>query len=117
VFTADHGFLLQDETNQEKPYGSKRDPNRRYVLSEEQRLEEGMVAVSLSALNYEGQDGYLLFRKDTAVFDTGNRRRNFVHGGNSLQERVIPVLTVSQRLPTSTNVAKYIIEAEVKSEY
>jgi hypothetical protein len=116
VFTADHGFLLQDETTQEKPYGSKRDPNRRYVLSEEQRLEEGMVAVSLSALNYEGQDGYLLFRKDTAVFDTGNRGATFVHGGNSLQERVIPVLSVSQRLPTSTNVAKYIIEAEVKSE-
>jgi hypothetical protein len=116
VFTADHGFLLQDETTQEKPYGSKRDPNRRYVLSEEQRLEEGMVAVSLSALNYEGQDGYLLFRKDTAVFDTGNRGATFVHGGNSLQERVIPVLTVSQRLPTSTGVAKYIIEAEVKSE-
>ena len=117
VFTADHGFLLQDQTTQEKPYGRKRDPSRRHVLSAEQRLEEGMVAVSLSALNYEGQTGYLLFRKDTAVFATGNPGATFVHGGNSLQERIIPVLTVSHhRLPTSKGTAKYVIEAEVESE-
>ncbi|ACC80910.1 BREX-6 system phosphatase PglZ [Nostoc punctiforme] len=109
IFTADHGFLLQDQTTQEKPY---RDSNRRYILAKESRSEEGMVTVSLNALKYEGQEGYLLFRKDTAVFATGNPGATFVHGGNSLQERVIPVLTVSHRHQSHLAMVKYLIEAK-----
>jgi hypothetical protein len=48
VFTADHGFLLQDETTREITYGTKRDPKRRYVLSNEPRqetdVEDGLIA-------------------------------------------------------------------------
>lgn len=109
VFTADHGFLLQDQTTQEKPY---RDSNRRYILAKEPRSEEEMVTVSLNALKYEGQEGYLLFRKDTAVFSTGIPGASFVHGGNSLQERVIPVLTVSHRHQSHLAMVKYLIEAK-----
>ena len=113
VFTADHGFLLRDETTQvEKIYGSKRDPARRYVLSSDPRSEDEMTTVSLSALKYEGQEGYLLFRKDTAVFATGNPGATFVHGGNSLQERVIPVLMVSHRHQSSLAMVNYFIEVE-----
>ena len=118
VFTADHGFLLQDEeTTQEITYGTKRDPKRRYVLSDEPRQENDTVTVSLNALNYEGQQGYLLFPKTTAVFATGKPHANFVHGGNSLQERVIPILTVSHQQAASTSkILKYVIEAQVESE-
>lgn len=114
VFTADHGFLLQDRTTQHKPYGSKRDPDRRHVLMAEPRSEAGTVTVSLNALQYEGQEGYLLFRRDTANFATGNLGATFVHGGNSLQERVIPVLTISHRHASETIKLKYL--AEVKAE-
>ncbi|MBW4672228.1 MAG: BREX-6 system phosphatase PglZ [Cyanomargarita calcarea GSE-NOS-MK-12-04C] len=116
VFTADHGFLLQDQTTQEKPYGSKRDPNRRYILATEPRIEAGMTAVSLNSLNYEGQEGYLLLRKDTAVFATGNPGATFVHGGNSLQERIIPVLVISQRSSGPSALVKYLIEAQPERE-
>jgi hypothetical protein len=112
VFTADHGFLLQDHTTREKPYGSKRDPSRRHILSPDARAEDGMVNVSLSALGYDGQAGYLLFRRDTAVFATGKVGTTFVHGGNSLQERVIPVLTVSHRQRPQVGIAGYLIDAE-----
>ena len=116
IFTADHGFLLQDQTTLEKPYGSKRDPNRRYILATESRLESGIAAVSLKSLNYEGQEGYLLLRKDTAVFATGNPGATFVHGGNSLQERIIPVLVISQRQNTHLALVKYLIEAQPERE-
>lgn len=118
VFTADHGFLLQDETTQEINYGTKRDPQRRYVLSDEARPENDTVAVSLNSLDYEGQHGYLLFPKTTAVFATvNNQNATFVHGGNSLQERVIPVLTVSHQQAASTSkILKYVIEAQVEPE-
>lgn len=116
VFTADHGFLLQDQTTLEKPYGSKRDPNRRYILASEPRTEDDMVAVSLKSLNYQGQEGYLLMRKDTAVFATGNPGATFVHGGNSLQERVIPVLVISQPQNSSLALIQYFIEAQPERE-
>lgn len=118
VFTADHGFLLQDETTQEITYGTRRDPKRRYVLTDEPRQETGTVTVSLNSLKYEGQQGYLLFPKTTAVFATGNNQNaTFVHGGNSLQERVIPVLTVShQQAVVTSKILKYVIEAQVEAE-
>ncbi len=107
VITADHGFLLQDNTTREKPYGSKRDPNRRYVFSKEPRAEKGATRVSLNALGYEGREGFLLFRRDTAVFATGKHGATFVHGGASLQERVIPVLTVSHASRGVVGKAEY----------
>jgi PglZ domain len=125
IFTADHGFLLQDLTTQSKPYGSTRDPGRRHVLMNEPRSEEGSIAVSLNALQYEGQQGYLLFRRDTATFATGKPGATFVHGGNSLQERIIPVLTVSDRNTSPTRstatrktkpAARYSIEAKAGQE-
>lgn len=112
VFTADHGFLLQDETTSKADFGSKRDPQRRHVLDPYPRQEPGMVNVSVSSLGYEGVTGYLLFRDDTAVFTTGNPGASFVHGGNSPQERVIPVLTVTRQRAEKGGFAEYVVEVE-----
>jgi hypothetical protein len=112
VFTADHGFLLQDETTEIRPFGTKRDPQRRHVLDEHPRAESGMVNVSVSSLGYEGLSGYLLFRDDTAVFATGNPGATFVHGGNSPQERVIPVLTVARKRVEQSGYSAYDVEVE-----
>lgn len=114
VITSDHGFLLLDETTAVRPYGKKTDPLSRYVLSAERRIEPGTLTVSLTELGYEGRDGYLLFPEDTAVFDTGGKRPSFVHGGNSPQERIIPVLTVSGAA-VQADLGAYLVEAR-KSE-
>lgn len=114
VFTADHGFLLQDETTEERPYGDKNERSRRHALSELARAESGMVPVSLSSLGYEGIGGFLLLRFDTAVFSPGTPGATFVHGGNSPQERVIPVLTVTKKRAETGSLAEYMLEAEAK---
>jgi hypothetical protein len=111
VFTADHGFLLLDETTKTVPYGTRRDPCPRYVLDELPRAEAGMSHVSLSSLGYDGLAGHLLFREDTAVYATGNAGATFVHGGNSLQERVIPVLTVRRARAAAPSHTTYDVEA------
>ncbi|KYF68125.1 hypothetical protein BE15_38100 [Sorangium cellulosum] len=116
VFTADHGFLLQDETTEVRPFGKKSDPQRRHVLDEHPRAEAGMVNVSVSSLGYEGLSGYLLFRDDTAVFATGNAGASFVHGGNSPQERVIPVLTVTRKRAEQAGYAEYAVEVEPQDD-
>jgi hypothetical protein len=112
VFTADHGFLIQDETTAERPFGSRRDPHRRHVLDDHARGEAGMVHVSLSSLGYDGLSGYLLFRDDTAVFATGTPGATFVHGGNSPQERVIPVLTVTRQRAEQGGYSEYAVEVD-----
>lgn len=116
VFTADHGFLFPDPTRAPLVYGKKTDPSRRFVLSSEFRNEANTVTVSLNELGYEGQTGYLLFPRTTTLFDTGKSGSSFAHGGNSLQERVIPVLTVSHRYQPSLKLTTYQIEAQAKAK-
>jgi uncharacterized protein (UPF0262 family) len=112
VITADHGFLLTDETTKGRPFGKKTDPHPRYVLAQERRAEAGLVTVSLAELGYEGREGYLLFPEDTTVFDTGPRTEGFVHGGNSPTERIIPVLTVTSKFRPNVDLSMYRVLAE-----
>ena len=116
VFTADHGFLLQDETTATAKFGTKRDPQRRYVIDQYERQEVGMTPVAFSALGYEGISGFLLLQDDTAAFATGIAGATFVHGGNSPQERIIPVLTVSRKRAESAGFSEYAIEAEALTD-
>lgn len=75
-----------------------------------------MVPVKLSELGYDALSGYLLLREDTAVFRTGNPGASFVHGGNSPQERIIPVLTVTRKRSEQPGYAEYAVEVEPKSD-
>lgn len=115
VITADHGFLLLDETaGTAQPHGRKVDPKRRHVFSPVAADHTGEARVPLAELGYEGVEGHLMFPETTAVFDTGRRSISFVHGGNSLQERVIPVLTLSHRAASGTSTLRYQIVATAK---
>lgn len=97
VITADHGFLLLDDgVRQTQSHGRKIDPHRRHVFSPDRVDHPGEVRVPLAQLDYDGvEDLQLMMPEGIAIFDQGKRRRPFVHGGNSLQERVIPVLTIT----------------------
>ncbi|HEV2853830.1 MAG TPA: BREX-6 system phosphatase PglZ [Thermoanaerobaculia bacterium] len=115
VFTADHGFLLLDETVREaQVHGRKIDPKRRHVFSPVAANHRGEVRVALADLGYEGLSEHLMFPETTAVFDTGRRRMSFVHGGNSLQERVIPVLTLFHRSPAGSDATRYAVSAQAR---
>lgn len=112
VITADHGFLLVDPTRAAaQAHGRKVDPKRRHLLSEQAADHAGEVRVPLTELGYEGTDLHLMMPETTAVFDTGKRGRGFVHGGNSLQERVIPVLTLVHRHPAGSDATAYRLSA------
>ena len=74
----------------------------------------GEVRVALADLRYEGTGTSVIFPESTAVFDTGRRAVNFAHGGNSLQERVIPVLTVVHRTAAGGSGIRYGVTAEAR---
>jgi hypothetical protein len=112
VITADHGFLLLDERfGVAQSHGRKIDPHRRHVLSETAADHSDEVRVALKDLDYEGVVGHVMFPETVAVFNRGGRGLDFAHGGNSPQERVIPVLTLVHRQPIGSDTHRYAISA------
>ena len=115
VITADHGFLLvPDPDHPLQSHGRKIDPHGRYVISTEAADHANEMRVSLKELGYDCDDLHVMFPVTTASFDTGKKDRRFVHGGNSLQERVIPVLTVQHSRKAGSSRVRYQINAEIK---
>lgn len=106
VFTADHGFLLLDGIKPQR-HGRPIDPRYRYVLSPVGVTHPGEVRVALSDLGYQGVSDHVMFPVTVAPFDRGGRPETFAHGGNSLQERVVPVLTVVHRTTPGQSTLKY----------
>ncbi|MCY2966518.1 MAG: BREX-6 system phosphatase PglZ, partial [Planctomycetota bacterium] len=113
VFTSDHGFLLlMGVATTLQSHGRKIDPKRRHVISPIGADHAGEVRVPLRDLGYDCDELHLMMPATTAPFDTGDRPRDFVHGGNSLQERVIPVLTLVHRAEVGGTVQAYDLEGK-----
>jgi len=112
VITADHGFLMLHEPER-LPHGRRNDPRRRYILRAERLREPHLQSVALSELEYTGSDSHhvLHMPRGIQVFDRGERPDRMVHGGNSLQERMIPVLTVEHRVAPGRAGESYRIVA------
>ncbi|MBL8788251.1 MAG: hypothetical protein JNJ59_25380 [Deltaproteobacteria bacterium] len=114
VMTSDHGFLLLEGIRRPpEAQGRKTDPDRRHVLTRNAAIEPGRLRVPLGELGYVGGEGvFLVMSETTNVFDRGARQTSFVHGGNSLQERVVPVLSVLHRSAPGASAGRYRIVAE-----
>jgi hypothetical protein len=112
VITSDHGFLLLEGLPPAvRSHGTKTTPSRRHVIRPHAANHDGEVRVALTDLGYQGVEGQLMMPEDTAVFDIGKHNMRFVHGGNSLQERLIPVLTIQHREKPGGSAQTYRIEA------
>ncbi len=114
VVTSDHGFLILDGIRRApEVQGRKTDPERRHVLTRNAAVEPGRLRVPLGELGYLGGEGvFLVLSETTNVFDRGARQTSFVHGGNSLQERVVPVISVVHRSATGASTGRYRVIAE-----
>lgn len=113
VITSDHGFLLLEGLPLVvRPHGTKTTPSRRHVIRPHAANHDGEVRVPLTDLGYQGVEGQLMMPEDTAIFDIGKPNMRFVHGGNSLQERLIPVLTIQHREKPGGSAQTYRIEAQ-----
>ena len=115
VITSDHGFLLNEGTPPAvRSHGTKTTPSRRHVFRPHAANHDGEVRVALADLGYQGVEAQLMMPEDTAVFDTGKHDMRFVHGGNSLQERLIPVLTIEHREKPGGSTQQFQVFAQQK---
>lgn len=112
VITSDHGFLLIDESREPIDIPGE----RRFLLSDSPATQGSTASVSTHSLAYEGMKGYILFPRDASTFRSkGKSAQTFVHGGNSLQERAIPVLTLSYKTRDLVGLGQYVLEAEAQA--
>jgi uncharacterized protein (TIGR02687 family) len=97
LITADHGFVYQREPLVESDKIQKEDiqtveVKRRYMLSKEVREMVGILKVDLSSIIKNEQQLRVYVPKSTIRFKIQGSGVNFVHGGASLQEVVVPLI-------------------------
>lgn len=114
VITADHGFIIGDDTVQTAVAPKLEGVDRRHALGEP-RFGEELVSVRMPELQYHAgaPPAAIVFHRGSHIL-ASRPTPSFYHGGNSPQERVIPVLQIT----TSGNVGhrepgKYRLEYEV----
>jgi hypothetical protein len=105
VVTADHGHLFfasdRDESMRiDAPGGDTVDLHRRCWIGRGGKTPVGCVRVTASELGYDS-DLEFVFPVGTGVFKAGGDLA-FHHGGPSLQELVVPVLTVRSKMQEPT---------------
>ena len=93
--TADHGFIYKrdrlkehDKVNLESGIGKK---HKRFILSDKALDIDGAVSISM---DYLSMDTYVNVPIGADVFKTKGAGLNFVHGGASLEECIVPLLEV-----------------------
>ena len=100
--TADHGFLYQRDALEESDKIEKEsmdaiEVKRRYMLSKEQRDVTGQLAIDLSSVVKNEQQLTAYVPNATIRYRMQGSGVNFVHGGASLQEIVVPLLSFKNK--------------------
>lgn len=97
IVTADHGFIYQRHSIAENEklavVGNNTVVNHRFVIGEVKQ-EFGAGAISLGAVLDNDDSRYVSFPKGAQIFKTAGGGTNYVHGGSSPQEMIVPVLCV-----------------------
>jgi hypothetical protein len=105
VVSADHGHLFFPSDRDESmrivsPGGDEVDLHRRCWIGRGGTTPSGCIRVAASALGYES-DLDFVFPSGCGVFKAGGDLA-FHHGGPSLQELIVPVLTVRMKVRDTT---------------
>lgn len=116
--TADHGFLYQRDALEESDKIGQGltdtiEVKRCYILSKEQLEVSGQLAINLSSIIKNAEHLTAYVPKATFRYKMQGTGVNFVHGGASLQEIVVPLLTFRNKR-TGQKGAKAIKKVDIK---
>lgn len=113
IITADHGFIYQNNEIEETDFSSEQVDgenilyrNRRFVVGENLIEVQGLKKFTAKDLGIADEDSKIEVQIPKSI----NRLRlkgsgsRFVHGGASLQEIVIPVLSINKRRQDDTSL-------------
>jgi len=108
--TADHGFLFQDEALPEQFFLSEKPQgdnilvtNRRYVLGHGLKVDAAFTTFSSVQLGLDSDIEVQIPKSIQRLTLAGGGSR-FVHGGATLQEVVVPVLSINKKRKSDTRL-------------
>ena len=116
LITADHGFLysykqltVSDKAEKDYVNGMLLETDRRYIITDKNSGEDHLLHIPMTDYH---SDYYLMVPQDNIRFKTGGGM-NYVHGGVSLQEMMVPVITFKNMRASNK---KYVESSKVKIE-
>ena len=99
IVTSDHGFIYKrDKLSESDKIGGINDKkafvNRRFIVAQEPVVDEGVHNMSMGRILGNDDQKMVSFPVNSNVFKVAGGGQNFVHGGSSPQEMLVPVLTI-----------------------
>ena len=99
IVTADHGFIYKRDNLSESDKisnitGSKVYKAKRYVVAKQAVEVDGVESLPLSDILQNNDDKIVSFPMASDIFKAQGGGMNFVHGGSSPQEMLIPLIDV-----------------------
>jgi uncharacterized protein (TIGR02687 family) len=102
IITADHGFIYKRDKLDESdkvtlnPKESTKTAyqNKRFILSRENAPMSGTVCFPLDYLGKNNSDVFVTVPRGMDIFKVPGGGQNYVHGGVSLQELIVPIIKV-----------------------
>jgi len=115
--TADHGFIYQRDPLETTDLMVKEDLDsveisRRYMLSYEQKAVSGQQCINVTGFIDSESPLFAYVPNATIRYRIQGGGANFVHGGASLQEVVVPLLTIRNKR-TGQSGAKEITQVDI----
>lgn len=97
IITADHGFIYKrDKVTESDKISSVNDKNafvnRRFIVADNAVNEDGITSISVGRVLRNQDTKVVSFPISSNVFKVSGGGQNFVHGGSSPQEMLVPVL-------------------------
>ena len=110
IVTSDHGFIYRDDQLSESDkinLNNTQEINKslRYAITAEDIDEMGIAKISLSEELGNDDPRFVYYPKSANVFKA-NGSNNYVHGGSSLQEMLVPVLDI--KTSSNKSQAEYV---------
>ena len=99
IITSDHGFIYKrDKLSESDKIGAINDKkafiNRRFIVAQEAVVDEGVQSLSMGLILDNDDTKQVSFPVSSNVFKVAGGGQNFVHGGPSPQEMLVPVLDI-----------------------
>lgn len=101
IITSDHGFIytrskVEEHEKIDNPSISEKDRvERRFIISENHYNDIGIGSMQLGKALKNDDERYIHFPETSAIFKKTGGGQNYIHGGSSPQEIIVPVLEIS----------------------
>jgi len=120
IVTSDHGFIYKRDKLQESDKISNvadKDAlvNRRFVVAKHPVQDDGIASLSIGKILDNSDDKVVSFPLSSNVFKVTGGGQNYVHGGSSPQEMILPVIDVkTERGHMETRPAQIMLVSMVQ---